>query len=355
MERIKPALNWANYNKHIADDHFYYIRSCIRQNFFPGSEANFLGMLRQNLNKDIYDDARLTTCTGIGYHSDIVPFETIQTNVARHFSLMNDQGYQNMAVSCITTFGIYNEVLDTWHHFPEQEELARKNLKTATGREFVKPANVSHASDIVYKFRHQIQAQAKYSLVNQQTGQPLKIVDHIGCHYAKIFPNKGVGGSEFPKVLTGLIEAWGGQPVDYPERRHCCGFGFRQYLIKPKRSYSFSNSVKKLESMAPFQPDAILTNCPGCAMFLDRWQYVMGQTQGKTYGQNQQGIPVLTYEELAGLVLGIDPWKLGLQMHQVDAEPLFNKMGVTYEPQQKYNATKHKPLSKPTFTGCLSV
>ena len=43
-------------------------------------------------------------------------------------------------------------------------------------------------------------------------------------------------------------------------------------------------------------------------------------------GQNGHGIPVLTYEEMAGLVLGYDPWVLGMQMHQVDVEPLLDKM-----------------------------
>ena len=28
--------SWQDYQKEIADDHYYYARSCIRQNFFPG-------------------------------------------------------------------------------------------------------------------------------------------------------------------------------------------------------------------------------------------------------------------------------------------------------------------------------
>ena len=41
-------------------------------------------------------------------------------------------------------------------------------------------------------------------------------------------------------------------------------------------------------------------------MFLDRWQYFIAETEGITYGENGMGIPVLTYEELAGIVLGYD-------------------------------------------------
>ena len=58
--------------------------------------------------------------------------------------------------------------------------------------------------------------------------------------------------------------------------------------------------------------------------------------EGTTYGQNGHGIPVLTYEEMAGLVLGYDPWELGMQMHQVDVEPLLEKMGIDYDPAAKY-------------------
>ena len=156
----------------------------------------------------------------------------------------------------------------------------------------------------MFHFREEIAARAKKRLVNAVTGEPLKVVEHIGCHYAKIFPKSGIGGSEFPYVLAGMVESWGGECVDYPERRHCCGFGFRNYLVQANRGYSIANSHKKLESMAPYKPDFIVANCPGCAMFLDKWQYAIAEMEGTTYGQNGHGIPVLTYEEMAGLVLG---------------------------------------------------
>ena len=290
-------IAWKEYQKDIADDNYFYARSCIRQNFFPGSEAAFLNILRQDLGRDVYEDPRHTSCTGIGYHSDIVPLETIMTVVARQFSLMTEAGYENFIPSCITSFGIYSK--------------------------------------------------AKRKLVNVATGRPLRGVEHIGCHYAKIFPKAGVGGSEFPYVLAGMIEAWGGEVVDYPERRHCCGFGFRNYLVMANRGYSIANSKQKFESMAPYKPDFIVANCPGCAMFLDKWQYAISEMEGTFYGPDRQGIPVLTYEELAGLVLGYDPWDLGMQMHQVAVEPLLDKLGVEYDPSAKYLGKDGKFIGKP--------
>ena len=347
---------WKEYQKDIADDNYFYARSCIRQNFFPGSEAAFLNILRNDLGRDVYEDPKHTSCTGIGYHSDIVPLETIMTVVARQFSLMTEAGYENFTSSCITSFGIYCEALELWHVFPEQEEKAREYLYKATGREFRKPKNLAHTSDVIFHHREQIASQAKYRLIDAETGRPLRGVEHIGCHYAKIFPKAGVGGSEFPYVLAGMIESWGGEVVDYPERRHCCGFGFRNYLVMANRGYSVANSKKKFESMAPYKPDFIVANCPGCAMFLDRWQYTISEMEGTFYGQQGRGIPVLTYEELAGLVLGYDPWQLGMQMHQVAVEPLLDKMGIEYDPAAKYLGKNGKYIGKPADSaiGCYS-
>ncbi len=338
---------WAKYQKEIADDHYYFARSCIRQNFYPAAEEIYLKIIGKELGKDIYDDSRQTTCTGIAYHSGLIPFETTMTVVARQFALMTEAGYENFVCSCVTSFGIYAEVVETWKNFPEKEREIRDVLLKTTGKQFNIPKNLVHASDLIYKFRKEIASKAKIKLFNSLTGEPLKIVDHIGCHYAKIFPEKGIGGAEFPEVLSGLIDEWGGAQVDYPERRHCCGFGFRQYLLKSNRGYSISNSKRKFDSMLPYQPDLIIANCPGCTFFLDRWQYVIAEMSGITYGADGYGIPVLTYEELAALLLGYDPWDIGLQLHQVAVEPLLEKLGIAYDREAKYRGVNGKDLGKP--------
>lgn len=338
---------WADYQKEIPDDHWYYVRSCIRQNFFPASEHMFTEITQKVLQKDVYETPYHTTCGGIAYHCDTIPQETAMTIVARQFALMTEAGYENYAPSCITSFGNYIETLETWREFPELEARIREHLWKACKREFKKPKYLAHSSDLIYHWRNEIAEKAKYRLVNKETGIPLRIADHIGCHYSKMFPSKGVGGAEYPYVLCGMVESWGGQIIDYPERRHCCGYGFRQYHVKANRGYSLSNTYKKFESLEPFEVDAIITNCPGCPYFLDRWQYVIAEQTGKTYGKNGYGIPVLTYEELAGLVLGYDPWDLGLQLHQVAVEPLLDKMGIEYDPEAKYLGVNKKDLMKP--------
>ena len=338
---------WNEYQKEIANDNYFYCRSCIRQTFFPGSETTFLKIIKEELGKDIYDSEHTHTCTGIGYHTDIIPLQTTMTMVARLFALMSEQGYENIVPSCITSFGIYNEMIEFWHHNPEMLENTRKILKETTGREFNIPKNIAHPSDIVYKFRLELKDKMKYKLVNRFTGEPLKVVEHIGCHYAKMFPDKGIGNAEFPHVLAGMIEAWGGEVIDYPERRHCCGFGFRNYLVMANRGFSIANTKKKFESMEAYEPDFIVCNCPGCPMFLDKWQYTIAEMENKTYDKNGRGIPVLTYEEMTGMLLGYNPWEIGMQIHQVQVEPLLDKIGIEYNSKDKYLGKSGKNLGEP--------
>ncbi len=47
---------WKDYQKEIADDKYYYARSCIRQTFFPGSEWAYLDILGHKLGKTVLDD-----------------------------------------------------------------------------------------------------------------------------------------------------------------------------------------------------------------------------------------------------------------------------------------------------------
>ena len=347
---------WSEFQKEIPDDRYFYARSCIRQNFNPGAEQAFLDIVRNRFGKDFYEDPLHTTCGGIAYHSDTTPEETSMTIIARQFSLMNQAGYRNFVVSCVTSFGLHTEILQTWEEHPEIEEKIHELLWKACRREFVKPDFLMHSSDMMYHYRFLISEQARYPLINVHTGEPLKVVEHIGCHYSKIFPSKSVGGAEYPRVLAGLVEALGGSVVDYPERRHCCGFGFRQYLVKANRGYSLTNTYKKFESMEPFHPDLIITNCPGCNYFLDRWQYVIAETTGKTYGDMPgYGIPVLSSEEVAALVMGYDPWDLGLQMHQVAVEPLLDKMGVQYDKSRKYKGVGGKDLGVPASPANIRI
>jgi heterodisulfide reductase subunit B len=86
---------------------------------------------------------------------------------------------------------------------------------------------------------------------------------------------------------------------------------------------------------------------------MDRWQYALAEMEGKTYDEHGYGIPVLTYEEVAGLVLGFDPWEMGLQMHQVSVDPLLDKIGVEYNPNDKFKGKSGEFIGQPESPNIL--
>jgi hypothetical protein len=82
---------------------------------------------------------------------------------------------------------------------------------------------------------------------------------------------------------------------------------------------------------------------------------VIAEMEGKTYGENGYGIPVFTYEELAGLLLGYNPWDIGLQVHQVSVELLLDKMRIKYNQEEKYLGYKGADIGRPEKPNLLNV
>jgi heterodisulfide reductase subunit B len=265
-----------------------------------------------------------TCCSGIATHGNIFTIESSLLLVARLWSVSAEAGCDNITTACVTSFAIHNEVLGLLQKEPGLVGKVDRALFDACGRRLVVPNDIVHCSDIIYLYRAELARAMRHRLVDAATGRPLRVVDHVGCHYNKIFPQKSVGGTEYCDVLAALVREWGGEEVDYPERRHCCGMGFRQCMVRPNRSFTVACARKKFESMAPFDPDLMLTNCPGCLMVLDREQWAVNRLTGSDFG-----VPVLNYAELAGLLLGWDPYDVvGIQGHSVPVEPVLERIGI---------------------------
>jgi len=322
--------------KEIPENDFFLTPSCILGAINPGTELlisriyDFLGLRWTAAGNR--PDSQCTCCTGILSHGDVMSMESTLLVVARLWSIAAELGFENITTACVTSFAIHTECLEMYQHEPGLYERVDRWLQQACGRRLQIPKYVVHASDIVYRYRDALAQKLRYRLVDHRTGRPLRVVDHVGCHYAKVFPEKSIGGAESCEVLTGPIRAWGGETVDYPERRHCCGMGFRQCMIRPNRGYTMACVLKKLDSMEPWEPDAILTNCPGCNVLLDKEQWAIEQMCGRAFN-----IPTLSYTELAGLLLGWDPYDVvGIQAHTVSVEPLLDKIGIPYDTSKEW-------------------
>ena len=318
----------SRYEKPIPDDGYYLTQSCVMGTFSPATEplvARIYDLLGRRWAACGLDPrSQNTCCSGIAIHGDVFTIESTLLTVARLWAIAAAAGYENITSVCVTSFAVHSECQELLEGDPNLADKVDRLLAEACGRPLVIPKQIVHCSDIVYRYRAELGEHMPYRLVDRDTGRPLHVVDHVGCHYNKLFQHRSVGGSEYCDVLTALIRAWGGAEVDYPERRHCCGMGFRQCMLRPNRGFTVACVRKKLESMAPYKPDLILTNCPGCLQILDGEQWAVGELTGTRYE-----IPVLNYAELAGLLLGWDPYDdVGIQTHAVPVEPLLKRIGI---------------------------
>jgi len=326
----------SSYQKPIPDDGYYVTQSCVMGAFSPSIEPlitriyDLLG--RRWAIRGAEPESQNTCCSGITTHGDVFTIESTLLTVGRLWSIAANAGFENITCACVTSFAIHTECLELLDSEPGLKEKVDRLLFEACGRRLVIPKNIVHCSDIVYRYRADLAQHMKHRLVDWESGQPLKVVDHVGCHYNKLFHARSVGGAEYCDVLTGMIREWGGAEVDYPERRHCCGMGFRQCMIRPNRSFTMACARKKFESMAPFEPDLMLTNCPGCNQILDREQWAVNELTGSDFQ-----IPVLNYAELAGLLLGWDPYDVvGIQGKTVPVEPLLDRIGIPQSTSPAY-------------------
>ena len=323
-----PQITTRRYVKPIPHDGYYLTPSCVLGVFSPASEpliARLYDLLgRRWAMGGIGPESQNTCCSGIVTHGNVFTIESSLLVVARLWSLCAEAGFTNITTACVTSFAVHNECIELLHKEPGLAEKVDRVLLESCGRGLVVPEHIVHCCDVIYHYRSELASSMKYRLVDTETGRPLKVVDHVGCHYNKLLPRKSVGGTEYCDVLTAMIREWGGEEVDYPERRHCCGMGFRQCMIRPNRGFTVACVRKKLESMAPYEPDLMLTNCPGCLHVLDHEQWAVNELTGADHR-----VPVLNYAELAGLLLGWDPYDVvGIQTHTVPVEPLLERIGI---------------------------
>ena len=104
-----------------------------------------------------------------------------------------------------------------------------------------------------------------------------------------------------------MIEALGGEVVDYDGARKCCGFP----VITMNSETSLRQAGTHLGDAIDAGADCLVTPCPLCHLNLDMQQPRRGAVD------RDLGLPVLHLPQLVGLALGFEPKELGMQRHVV--------------------------------------
>ncbi len=144
----------------------------------------------------------------------------------------------------------------------------------------------------------------------------LKAAPFYGCHTLRPSDALGFDDPEKPWSLEAVIEALGGEVVDYKGKTRCCGF--QVDLVAPDTAVSMT--AKRLIDAKDMGADCMVTPCPFCHINLDNYQ---GMAEKKV--ARKISLPIFHLPQLVGLALGLNEAEMGLDRHMVSPESALNK------------------------------
>jgi succinate dehydrogenase / fumarate reductase, cytochrome b subunit len=135
----------------------------------------------------------------------------------------------------------------------------------------------------------------------------LRVGPFYGCYVIR--PKHRLGYEEHPErdlYLEYVIEALGGEVVEFDGARKCCGFP----VITMNRETSLRQAGTHLGDALDAGADCLVTPCPLCHLNLD-----MQQPEAASVVNRDLGLAVLHLPQLVGLALGFEPEELGMPLH----------------------------------------
>ena len=147
----------------------------------------------------------------------------------------------------------------------------------------------------------------------------LRIAPFYGCQILRPSKLLGFDDPDKPESLERIIEACGGDPVDYPAKVKCCGFP----IIQAREDTALAELIQPIEQAKEAGADAIVTPCPLCHLSLDAWQSKLKKQTGKDFQ-----MPILHLSQLIGVAAGLADSELKFKRHVVSVAPVVEKLKV---------------------------
>jgi succinate dehydrogenase / fumarate reductase cytochrome b subunit len=147
----------------------------------------------------------------------------------------------------------------------------------------------------------------------------LKIAPFYGCQILRPSRVLGFEDPDRPSSLERIIEACGGEAVDYPAKLKCCGFP----IIQAREETALGELIQPIEQAIEAGADAMVTPCPLCHLSLDAWQSKLKKATGRDFA-----MPILHLAQLIGVAAGLEESELKFKRHVVSVQPVLEKLEV---------------------------
>ena len=147
----------------------------------------------------------------------------------------------------------------------------------------------------------------------------LKVAPFYGCQILRPSKILGFEDPDRPWSLEAIIEACGGEAIDYPAKIKCCGFP----IIAAREDLALGELIQPIEQAKDAGADAMVTPCPLCHLSLDAWQSKLKKATGRTFD-----MPILHLSQLIGVAAGLEASELNFKRHIVPVTPVTEKLEV---------------------------
>src|SRR3989339_525981 len=279
---------------------FAYYISCINEGMTKELDIA-LNLLKKDLGIEL---ARMeeATCCG-GSNLEFVHPDVAVVNNARNIALAEKMGL-DMVTTCNTCL---LGLLEAKHKLDHDEALKAKVNRYLKSHklEYKGTSKVTHLLWVLNEDYglDKLKSKVKKPL----TG--LKIAPFYGCHILRPSHLFGQRDNPYaPRSLDLVIEALGGERIEYESKTKCCGF--HTMLVAPEESLKVAG--KALVDAVDNDADYIVTPCPLCHTALDSNQADAMKVMGSS-----ASVPVIHLSQLIGLALGYSPQQLGMNKHVV--------------------------------------
>ena len=145
----------------------------------------------------------------------------------------------------------------------------------------------------------------------------LKVAPFYGCQILRPSKLLGFEDPDRPWSLEAIIEACGGDAIDYPAKVKCCGFP----IIQAREETALGELIQPIEQSVEAGADAMVTPCPLCHLSLDAWQQKLEAETGRSYQ-----LPILHLSQLIGVAAGLEESELKFKRHIVPMTPVLEKV-----------------------------
>jgi succinate dehydrogenase / fumarate reductase cytochrome b subunit len=257
-------------------------------------------------------ELKTVTCCGAGDIHEAEPDYYVHLN-ARILAYASETGADTLMTVCnVCTLNLRQA---NWQlkNDPELRERVNRNLTAVGVPRYDRDVEVRHllwevAEGDGYE---RLKAAAHHGL------KGLKIAPFYGCQILRPSKLMGFEDPDRPSSLERIIEACGGESVDYPAKLKCCGFP----IIQAREETALAEMIQPIAQAKEAGADAIVTPCPLCHLSLDAWQSKLKAATGQDFE-----MPILHLSQLIGVAAGLAESELKFRRHVVSVEPVLEKL-----------------------------